>query len=248
MVKNLPAMQETRVQSLGWEDPLDEEMATHSSIVARIIPWMEEPSGLQCRVAQSSTRPKQFSTYVYMHMHVLCVYIYTHIHTYTSIYTHLYAYMYMCICVGMSVQVFYIYIYTYIRLHIYTFIYMCIYVLEKAMAPHSSPLAWKIPWTEEPGGLQSIGLLRVGNHWAISLSLFTFMHWRRKWQTTPVFLPGESQGRGSLVGCGLWGCTELDTTEWLSSNSSSIYVCLCAHECTHTHTHTLIMIFTLIYD
>ena len=42
---------------------------------------------------------------------------------------------------------------------------------------------------------------------------FTFMHWRRKWQATPVFLPGESQGRGSLVGCGLWGHTELDTTE-----------------------------------
>ena len=43
--------------------------------------------------------------------------------------------------------------------------------------------------------------------------LFTFMHWRRKWQPTPVFLPGESQGWGSLVGCRLWGCTELDTTE-----------------------------------
>ena len=43
--------------------------------------------------------------------------------------------------------------------------------------------------------------------------LFTFMHWRRKWQPTPVFLPGESQGRGSLVGCRLWGRTESDTTE-----------------------------------
>ena len=42
---------------------------------------------------------------------------------------------------------------------------------------------------------------------------FTFMHWRRKWQPTPVFLPGESQGQGSLVGCCLWGHTELDTTE-----------------------------------
>ena len=40
-----------------------------------------------------------------------------------------------------------------------------------------------------------------------------FMHWRRKWQPTPVFLPEESQGRGSLVGCRLWGRTELDTTE-----------------------------------
>ena len=42
---------------------------------------------------------------------------------------------------------------------------------------------------------------------------FPFMHWRRKWQPTPVFLPGESQGRGSLVGCCLWGRTESDTTE-----------------------------------
>ena len=45
------------------------------------------------------------------------------------------------------------------------------------------------------------------------LSDFTFTHWRRKWQPTLVFLPGESQGRGSLVGCHLWGRTESDTTE-----------------------------------
>ena len=81
------------------------------------------------------------------------------------------------------------------------------------MAPPSSTLAWKIPWTEEPGGLQSMGLLTVGHDWVTSLSLFTFMHWRRKWQPTPVFLPGESQGWGSLAGCRLWGRTESDTTE-----------------------------------
>ena len=84
---------------------------------------------------------------------------------------------------------------------------------EKAMAPHSSTLAWKIPGMEGPGRLQSMELLRVGHDWETSLSLFTFMHWRRKWQPTPVFLPGESQGWGSLVGCRLWGRTELDTTE-----------------------------------
>ena len=88
-----------------------------------------------------------------------------------------------------------------------------LYLLEKAMAPHSSTLAWRIPWTEEPGGLQSMGSLSVGHDWATSLSLFTFMHWRRKWQPTPVFLPGESQGRRSLVGCHLWGRTESDTTD-----------------------------------
>ena len=79
--------------------------------------------------------------------------------------------------------------------------------------PYSSTLAWKIPWTEEPGRLQSMGLLRVRHNWATSLSLFTFMHWRRKWQPTPVILPGESQGRGSLMGGRLWGRTESDTTE-----------------------------------
>ena len=81
------------------------------------------------------------------------------------------------------------------------------------MAPHSSTLAWKIPWTEGPGGLQSMGLLRIGHDLATSLSLSTFMHSTRKWQPTPEFLPGESQGRRSLVGCCLWGRTELDTTE-----------------------------------
>ena len=84
---------------------------------------------------------------------------------------------------------------------------------EKAMAPHSRTLAWKIPWTEEPGGLQSMGSWRVGHDWTTSLSLFTFMLWRRKWQPTPVFLPGESQGQESLVGCHLWGRTESDMTE-----------------------------------
>ena len=63
---------------------------------------------------------------------------------------------------------------------------------EKAMAPHSRTLTWKIPWTAEPGRLQSMRLLRVRHDWATSLSLFTFMHWRRKWQPTAVFLPGES--------------------------------------------------------
>ena len=81
------------------------------------------------------------------------------------------------------------------------------------MASHSTTLAWKIPWMEKPGRLQSMVSQRVRHDWATSLSLFIFIHWRRKWQPTPVFLPGESQGRGSLVGCCLWGRTESDTTE-----------------------------------
>ena len=98
---------------------------------------------------------------------------------------------------------------------------VCLLNTEKAMAPHSSTLAWKIPWTEEPGRLQSMGSRRVGHDWLTSLSLFTFRHWRRKWQPTPVFLPGESQGRGSLVGCHLRGRAELDTTEETCSSSRS---------------------------
>ena len=89
-------------------------------------------------------------------------------------------------------------------------------------APHSSTLAWRIPWTEEPSRLQSMGSLRVGHDWATSLSLFTFMHWRRKWQPIPVFLPGESQGQGSLMGCHLWGRTESDTTEVTQQHSSLV--------------------------
>ena len=57
------------------------------------------------------------------------------------------------------------------------------------------------------------GVTKIGHDLVTSLSLFTIMHWRRKWQHTPVFLTGESQGRGSLVGCRLWGRTESGTTE-----------------------------------
>ena len=54
--KNLPAMQETHVQSLGLEDPLEKEMAAHSSILAWRIPWAEEPGGLQSMGSQSQTK------------------------------------------------------------------------------------------------------------------------------------------------------------------------------------------------
>ena len=89
---------------------------------------------------------------------------------------------------------------------------------EKAMVPHSSTLAWRIAWTEEPGRLQSMGSLRVGHDWATSLSLFTFMHWRRQWQPTPVFLPGESQGLGAWWAA-VYGVARSRTRlKWLSSS------------------------------
>ena len=56
MVKNMPAMQETRVQSLGWEDPLEKGMTTHSRVPAWRIPWTEEPGELQSMGSQSQTR------------------------------------------------------------------------------------------------------------------------------------------------------------------------------------------------
>ena len=94
--------------------------------------------------------------------------------------------------------------------------------MKLELAPHSSTLARKIPWVEEPGKLQSMGSLRVGHDWATSLSLFTFMHWRKKWQPTPVFLPGESQGWGSLVAA-VYGVTQSWTRQkWLSSSSRTL--------------------------
>ena len=79
------------------------------------------------------------------------------------------------------------------------------------MAPLSGTLAWKLPWMEEPGRLQSMG---SQSRMRLSDFTFTFIHWRRKWQPIPVFLPGESQGWRSLAGCRLWGRTESDTTGW----------------------------------
>ena len=74
--------------------------------------------------------------------------------------------------------------------------------LEKGMATHSSILAWRISWTEEPGGLQSMGLQRVGHDLATEPP-----------PPAPVFLSGESHGQRSLVGYSPWGQKELDTTE-----------------------------------
>ena len=94
-------------------------------------------------------------------------------------------------------------------------------VMEKAMAPHFSTLAWKIPWTEAPGRLQSMGSLRVRHNRATSLSLFTFMHWRRKWQPTPVFLLENPRDGGAW-----WAAVHGVTQTWtrlkrLRSSSSS---------------------------
>ena len=94
--------------------------------------------------------------------------------------------------------------------------------MEKAMAPHSSTLAWKIPWMEEPGRLQSMGSLGVGHDWATSLSLFTFMHWRRKWQPTPVSCL-ENPRDGGAWWTAVYGVAESRTRlKRLGSSSSRI--------------------------
>ena len=140
-----------------------------------------------------------------------------------------------------------IYTHTYIYMHVYVYMYICIHVcvciciymyMEKAMAPHSSTLAWKIPWTEEPGRLQSTGSWRVGHDWATSLSLFTFMHWRRKWQPTPVFLPGESQG---------WGAQSRTQLKWLSSSSIHVYMYMYMHIFMYIHTYVYACVYMYMY-
>ena len=87
------------------------------------------------------------------------------------------------------------------------------------MTPHSSTLAWEIPWMEEPGGLQSMESLRVRHDWATSISLFTFMHWRRK--CSPVFLPGESRDEATWCAA-VYGVAQSETRlKQLSSSSKT---------------------------
>ena len=89
------------------------------------------------------------------------------------------------------------------------------------MAPHSSTLAWKIPWMEEPGRLQSMGLGRVGHDWATSLSFFTFMLWRRKWKPTPCSCL-ENPRDGGAWWAAVYGVAQSRTRlKRLSSSSSS---------------------------
>ena len=81
---------------------------------------------------------------------------------------------------------------------------------------NGTPLQYSCLENPMDGGAWQAAVHGVAKRWTRLrnfLLLFTFMHWRRKWQPTPVFLPGESQGRGSLMGCCLWGRTESDTTE-----------------------------------
>ena len=120
-VKNPPAVQETQVRSLGREDPLEEGMTTHSSILAWIIPWTEEPGGLQSMELQGVRHDWATDTLAQTVKNPPAM-------QETQVQS-----------LGQKDP------------------------LEKGMATHSRILAWRIPWTEEPGGLQSTGSQRVGH-------------------------------------------------------------------------------------
>ena len=105
--------------------------------------------------------------------------------------------------------------------YMYIYTYMYPLSVETAKAPHSSTLAWKIPWMEEHGRLQSMGC-KESDMTKRLLSPFTFMHWRRSWQPTPVFLPGKSHGQRSLVGCSPWVAKSRTWLKRLSSSSSRL--------------------------
>ena len=93
--------------------------------------------------------------------------------------------------------------------------------LKKAMAPHSNTLAWKILWRKEPDRLQSMGSLRVGYDWTTSLSVFTFTHWRRKWNPLQYSCLENPRDRGAWWAA-IYGATQSRTwLKWLSSSSSS---------------------------
>ena len=175
MVKNLPAMWQTRVLSLSWEDPLEKGKAPTpvfwpGELQGFAKSWTFENLKVSNKIVECSPPLPEF----------------THGNNYLEQSSYCYINMFS---------------------H-----FSCSYLTGRE--GNDKPLqysCWKIPWTEELGRLQSMWSQRVEHDPAISLSLFTFMHWRRKWQPTPVFLPGESQGWRSLVGCRLWHRTELDT-------------------------------------
>ena len=110
------------------------------------------------------------------------------------------------------------------------------------MAPHSSTVAWKIPWTEESGRLQSMGSLRVGHDFT-----FTFMHWRKEWQPAPEFLPGESQGWGEPGGLPSMGLHRVghDRSDLAAAALKKKSICINQYDwllllgtlpsCTHSH-------------
>ena len=146
IVKNLPAVQETWVWSLGWEDTLEEGMATQSSILAWRSSWTEEPGGLQCMASQGIGHDWVTNTFThtYIHIHIyVCIYIYGEREKQSTI--GLPRWYRGRICLPMQ-EMYETRVQSQGRVG----------PLEKSMATHSSVLAWRISWTEETGRLQSM--------------------------------------------------------------------------------------------
>ena len=162
-------------------------------------------------------------------------YLYLPIYQYLSIHIPTYlVYLSIDICLSIHSSVYLVYLFIYLSIHppiyaVYLSINLCVLSLRKKpifkfMPPFSLHLS--LIFYRKWNTVAEIPLW-VSAHrvlWNSCISIFSLslsllccmvcgMHWRRKWQPTPVFLPGESQGRGSLVGCHLWGRTELYTTE-----------------------------------
>ena len=167
-VKCLPAMRETRVRSLGQEDPLEKEMATHSSILPWKIPSMEEPDGLQSMGSWRVGHDWATS---------LCFFLSHGLDNSEKVTKQVKNYVTFptCFCIIQSTLYFKDLWSTgpqlttvrlsQTRLSDFTFTFH-FHALEKEMATHSSVLAWRIPGMAEPGGLPSTGSHRVGHNWS----------------------------------------------------------------------------------
>ena len=174
MVKNLPKMQETRIGFLGQEDPLEEGMATHSSILAWRIPWTESLAGYSpwgCRVGHKWLTKQQQTTACNLPSR----YPQTHVERGRVAGSRPPSAQWPwadwhqgCLSQGF----FWLFFSWTILLHFETRVRSLGQEdpLAKEMVTHSSILAWRIPWREEPGRLQSLGLQRVGHNWATSLT------------------------------------------------------------------------------
>ena len=128
----------------------------------------------------------------------------------------------------LSISV-WVYFWVFMLLHWFIYLYFCQYqpilsTLSFVVGEgNGTPLQYsclEIPWTEEPDRLQSMGSQRVGHYWATSFSLFTFMHWRRKWQPTPVLNRLENPRDRGAWWAAIYGVTQSRTgLKWLSSSS-----------------------------
>ena len=129
-------------------------------------------------------------------LYLLTVHLHLHVHPHLCLFSHLHLHLLPHLCPQLCV-------YISISLCIYICVYFYFYVPKYSCL--ENPMDGGAWWAAVHGVTKS--------QTRLSDFIFTFMHWRRKWQLTLVFLPGESQGRGSPVGCRLWGRAESDMTE-----------------------------------